>query len=159
LNKEWQSDRESERNQGRTLVGNTALIRFAALALAILFELTAAKAGDPLDIKIGYLRRPQQQETISLVQMPSPDNGLAGAQMAARDNDTTGRFLNQRYLLIDTHLKTGDDPATAVRQLANQGVSLIVTDLPADQLLEAADCFSTPPRPMIDYARKIVAAT
>jgi ABC transporter substrate binding protein (PQQ-dependent alcohol dehydrogenase system) len=99
----------------------------------------AARAQDTLDIKIGYLRRAQHQETISLVQMPPPDNGLAGAQMAARDNDTTGRFLNQRYLLVDLHLKAGDDPATAVAELARQGISLIVADLPADDLLKAAE--------------------
>src|SRR5262249_17171793 len=69
LNKDWQSDRESEQNQRRTLVVNISFIRVSALALTILFELAAtAQARDPLDIKIGYLRRPQQQETISLVQ-------------------------------------------------------------------------------------------
>jgi len=99
----------------------------------------AARAQDTLEIKIGYLRRAQHQETISLVQMPPPDNGLAGAQMAAKDNDTTGRFLNQRYLLVDLHLKAGDDPATAVAELARQGISLIVADLPADDLLKAAE--------------------
>jgi ABC transporter substrate binding protein (PQQ-dependent alcohol dehydrogenase system) len=122
------------------LAGSTALIRFAVLAMVIVLGLDlAARAQDTLDIKIGYLRRAQHQETISLVQMPPPDNGLAGAQMAAMDNDTTGRFLNQRYLLVDLHLKAGDDPATAVAELARQGISLIVADLPADDLLKAAE--------------------
>jgi ABC transporter substrate binding protein (PQQ-dependent alcohol dehydrogenase system) len=116
------------------------LIRSAVVALVIVLGLDlAARAQDTLDIKIGYLRRAQHQETISLVQMPPPDNGLAGAQMAAKDNDTTGRFLNQRYLLVDLHLKAGDDPATAVAELARQGISLIVADLPADDLLKAAE--------------------
>jgi len=116
------------------------LIRFAVLALVIVLGLDlAARAQDTLDIKIGYLRRAQHQETISLVQMPPPDNGLAGAQMAAKDNDTTGRFLNQRYSLVDLHLKAGDDPAMAVAELARQGIALIVVDLPADDLLKAAD--------------------
>jgi ABC transporter substrate binding protein (PQQ-dependent alcohol dehydrogenase system) len=116
------------------------LIRVAVLALVIVLGIDfAARAQDTLDIKIGYLRRAQHQETISLVQMPPPDNGLAGAQMAARDNDTTGRFLNQRYLLVDLLLKAGDDPATAVAELARQGISLIVADLPADDLLKAAE--------------------
>ena len=116
------------------------MIRFAALALIIVLGLhLAARAQDTLDIKIGYLRRAQHQETISLVQMPPPDNGLAGAQMAAKDNDTTGQFLNQRYSLVDLHLKAGDDPATAVADLARQGISLIVADLPADDLLKAAE--------------------
>ena len=122
------------------LAGSTALIRFAVLALVIVLGLDlAARAQDTLDIKIGYLRRAQHQETISLVQMPPPDNGLAGAQMAAKDNDTTGQFFNQRYSLVDLHLKAGDDPATAVADLARQGISLIVADLPADDLLKAAE--------------------
>jgi ABC transporter substrate binding protein (PQQ-dependent alcohol dehydrogenase system) len=116
------------------------LIRFAVVALVIVLGLDlAARAQDILDIKIGYLRRAQRQETISLVQMPPPDNGVAGAQMAAKDNDTTGRFLNQRYLLVDLHLKAGDDPAMAVAELARQGIALIVVDLPADDLLKAAE--------------------
>ena len=116
------------------------MIRFAVLALVIVLGLDlAARAQDTLDIKIGYLRRAQHQETISLVQMPPPDNGLAGAQMAAKDNDTTGQFLNQRYSLVDLHLKAGDDPAMAVAELARQGISLIVVDLPADDLLKAAE--------------------
>ncbi|MGB9384806.1 MAG: ABC transporter substrate-binding protein [Pseudolabrys sp.] len=116
------------------------MIRFAVLALVIVLGLDlAARAQDTLDIKIGYLRRAQHQETISLVQMPPPDNGLAGAQMAAKDNDTTGQFLNQHYSLVDLHLKAGDDPATAVADLARQGISLIVADLPADDLLKAAE--------------------
>jgi ABC transporter substrate binding protein (PQQ-dependent alcohol dehydrogenase system) len=110
------------------------------VALVIVLGLDlAARAQDTLDIKIGYLRRAQRQETISLVQMPPPDNGVAGAQMAAKDNDTTGRFLNQRYSLVDLHLKAGDDPAMAVAELARQGIALIVVDLPADDLLKAAD--------------------
>ena len=116
------------------------MIRVAVLALIIVLGIDfAARAQDTLDIKIGYLRRAQRQETISLVQMPPPDNGVAGAQMAAKDNDTTGRFLNQRYSLVDLHLKAGDDPATAVAELARQGIALIVVDLPADDLLKAAE--------------------
>lgn len=116
------------------------MIRFAVVAVVIVLGLDlAARAQDTLDIKIGYLRRAQRQETISLVQMPPPDNGVAGAQMAAKDNDTTGRFLNQRYSLVDLHLKAGDDPAMAVAELARQGIALIVVDLPADDLLKAAE--------------------
>jgi ABC transporter substrate binding protein (PQQ-dependent alcohol dehydrogenase system) len=116
------------------------LIQFPAFTLALLFGLTvAAVAAEPLDVKIGYLRRAQHRQTISLVQMPAPDDGLAGAQMAAEDNDTTGQFLNQRFSLIDLHLTDDDEPAAAVTQLADQGVSFVVADLSADALLKAAD--------------------
>ncbi|MGN6572556.1 MAG: ABC transporter substrate-binding protein [Pseudolabrys sp.] len=117
-----------------------SLFRRPALALVLLCGFTAsAAAADGLDVKIGYLRRARHQETISLVQMPAANDGLAGAQMAADDNDTTGKFLNQRFSLVDLHLKNGDDPAAAVRQFADKGIKLVVADLPADDLLKAAD--------------------
>lgn len=127
-------------NAGAPQIGMTSLIRCPALALVFLLGFTAVSvAADGLDVKIGYLRRPKHLETISLVQMPAPDDGLAGAQMAADDDDTTGKFLNQRFSLVDVHLKDGDDPAAAVQKLAAQGIKLVVTDLPADALLKAAD--------------------
>jgi ABC transporter substrate binding protein (PQQ-dependent alcohol dehydrogenase system) len=115
------------------------VIRFPICALVVFFCIATAAASEPLDVKIGYLRRAAHPETIALTQMPPPDDGLAGAEMAAKDNDTTGRFLNQRFSLIDVHLKPEDDPAAAIAKLADQGVSLVVTDLPADALLKAAD--------------------
>ncbi|HEX5508233.1 MAG TPA: ABC transporter substrate-binding protein, partial [Pseudolabrys sp.] len=114
--------------------------RLSVVVFFTLFSVTAtALAAEPLNVKIGYLRRARHPETISLVQMPPPDDGLAGAEMAVKDNDTTGHFLNQHYSLTDVHLKPGDDPAAAVEQLAKEDVSLVVTDLPADALLKAAD--------------------
>ncbi|HET7849563.1 MAG TPA: ABC transporter substrate-binding protein [Pseudolabrys sp.] len=116
------------------------MTRLPIIVLALLLSVTAsAVTAEPLNVKIGYLRRARHLETISLVQMPPADDGLAGAQMAVKDNDTTGRFLNQHYSLTDAHLKSGDDPAAAVEQLFKQDVSLVVTDLPADALLKAAD--------------------
>jgi ABC transporter substrate binding protein (PQQ-dependent alcohol dehydrogenase system) len=119
------------------------VIRFPVCALIVIYCIATAAASEPLDVKIGYLRRAAHPETISLTQMPPPDDGLAGAEMAAKDNDTTGRFLNQRFSLIDVHLNPNDDPAQAVTKLADQGVSLVVADLPADALLKAADAGRT----------------
>jgi ABC transporter substrate binding protein (PQQ-dependent alcohol dehydrogenase system) len=114
--------------------------RILFLTLALLVGLTVgAAATEPLDVKIGYLRRPQHQETISPVRMSPADDGLAGAEMAVKDNDTTGSFLNQRYSLVDVHLNNEAEAVTAVEQLASQGVLLVVADLPAEALLKAAD--------------------
>ena len=70
--------------------------------------------------------------------MPSANDGLAGAEMATKDNNSTGHFLNQGFSLVDRRLDGGTDPAAAVSQLAEQGISLVVVDLPADALLKAA---------------------
>lgn len=126
--------------RGPTRDWNCTLVRVPAFASVILLGLTvSAMAAQTLDVKIGYIRRPKHQETISLVQMPPPDDGLAGAQMAIDDNNTTGRFLNQHFTLTDVHLKKDSDAVAAVQQLASQHISLVVTDLPADALLKAAD--------------------
>ncbi len=106
----------------------------------LLFWLTAgAAAGDETEIKIGYLRRAEQKPAISLLDVPAPNAGLAGAELAIADNNTTGRFLNQKFSLTDVKLGEDEDPPAAVQKLNGEGVSLIVTDLPAAALLKAAD--------------------
>jgi hypothetical protein len=108
----------------------------AAFALATASGLPAA---DSLNVKIGYLGRVERTETISLLEQPASNNGVAGAQLAIEDNNTTGKFLNQSFSIEATRLKGGDDPVVAAMQLADRGVSLIILDLPADMLLKAAE--------------------
>jgi len=100
---------------------------------------SALSAGDSLIVKIGYLGRVERMETISLLEQPTSDNGVAGAQLAIEDNNTTGKFLNQSFSLEAARLKGSDDPVAAAIQLADRGVSLILLDLPADMLLKIAD--------------------
>ena len=130
---------DGRRRSGRGEHGNNSRCYLEFLLFALALLPAVASAAEPLDVKIGYLRRPQHQETISLLRMPPPDDGLAGAEMAVKDNDTTGRFLNQRFSLVDTHLTSDADVVAAIGQLADKGVSLVVADLPADALLKAAD--------------------
>jgi ABC transporter substrate binding protein (PQQ-dependent alcohol dehydrogenase system) len=110
------------------------------LGVCVLIALSGAGLSDqPLEIKIGYLRQAPSRLKISLIDLPAANDGLAGAQLAVEDNNTTGRFLNQHYTLVDTLLGDGDDPVVAMNALADQGVSLIVTSLDADRLLKTAD--------------------
>ena len=112
----------------------------AIFAAAFVFAATSAlPAAGSLDVKIGYLGRSERTETISLVEQPAANNGIAGAQLAIEDNNTTGKFLNQSFAIEAIRLKGGDDPAAAVKQLADRGISLVITDLPAQMLLKAAD--------------------
>ena len=108
------------------------------LAGALLFAWTAASA-DPAEIKLGYLRRTEPKTRLSLTDIPADNNGIAGAQLALDDNNTTGKFLNQRFSLEEVRLGDNDDAAAAALALADRGVSLVLADLPADALLKAAD--------------------
>ncbi|HEY8312021.1 MAG TPA: ABC transporter substrate-binding protein [Gemmatimonadaceae bacterium] len=93
----------------------------------------------PLEIKIGYLRQQPSRIRISLIDVPAANDGLAGAQLGTEDDNATGRFLNQHYMLVDKLLGENDDPVAAMNALADQGASFIVTSLDADKLLKTAD--------------------
>jgi ABC transporter substrate binding protein (PQQ-dependent alcohol dehydrogenase system) len=112
------------------------------LAIAVCVEgswIVTPALADPQSIKIGYLHGPPSKEKISLIDIPAPNDGLAGAQLAIDDNNTTGGFLGQHFELIESKIADGDDPAPAVKALADQGVAFIAANLPAAQLLQAAD--------------------
>lgn len=116
----------------------------AIIAGAFILLLTAALAGaEPLTVKIGYVGRAAEKKVpISLLDYPPGNNGVAGARLALVDNNGTGKFIGQRFELEEVHLKDGaegGDPAEAVNELANRGISFVVLDLPADLLLKAAD--------------------
>jgi ABC transporter substrate binding protein (PQQ-dependent alcohol dehydrogenase system) len=115
------------------------LFRIALIAAFMFAAIAAAPAAEPLTIRIGYLGRTDRIETISLIEQAQPDNGIAGAKLAIADNDTTGKFLNQAFSIEEVRLKDQDDPAAAIARFADQGIGLIVADLPADALLKAAD--------------------
>ena len=68
-----------------------------------------------------------------------PDNGLAGAQIAIGDNNTTGRFLGQSYELLDVPVGQQVEPAALLHELVGTDIRLLLTDLDADRLLALAD--------------------
>lgn len=115
------------------------MIRLLISVLALIGFCEAGASEQQMEIKIGYLRQAPSRMRISLIDVPAANDGLAGAQLAAEDDNATGRFLNQRYTLIDKLLGENDDPVAAMQGLADQGVSFIVTSLEADRLLKIAD--------------------
>ena len=90
-------------------------------------------------VQVGYLRWTEPHPTISLLDKPARDNGLAGAALAMDDNDTTGRFMGQRFQLTDVKLRGDDDAVAALGKLAGQGILLVLTDLPGGAVLKLAD--------------------
>jgi ABC transporter substrate binding protein (PQQ-dependent alcohol dehydrogenase system) len=99
----------------------------------------AALAADPVEIGIGYISRAGIKPTLSLVEQPAENDGVAGTRLAIEDNNTTGKFLNQHFALEELHLKDDDDATKAAVALADRNIGFIIADLPADALLKAAD--------------------
>src|SRR4051794_41923995 len=120
------------------------MIRLLVGGMAIGALTPAALAADPAEITIGYLNRAVTRPTLSLVEQPAKNDGVAGAHLAIEDNNTTGKFLNQHFNLEESRLNNADDAATAAVALADRGAGFIIADLPPDALLKAADAVRCP---------------
>lgn len=124
------------------------MVRRARLAVAICLsafliaaglDSARAQAQAPAEFTIGYLHRPPAKSAISLIEVPAANDGVAGAELAIEDNNTTGKFLSQHFALAPVELKDGEDSAAAVAALGQRGVSLVLADVPPDALIKAAD--------------------
>jgi ABC transporter substrate binding protein (PQQ-dependent alcohol dehydrogenase system) len=114
------------------------MIRWLVGAIGLSIVAAPAVAADPIEIGIGYLSQASVKSKLSLVEQPADNDGIAGARLAIEDNNTTGKFLNQRFSLQDVKLKDGEDVAKVATELAGRN-GFIIADLPADALLKAAD--------------------
>ena len=99
----------------------------------------AAVADTAPTLSVGYVHWQHSVDTISLVFQPAADNGRAGAEVGIADNNTTGRFLQQNFVLQTVEVATGQDPVPALQSLLAKGIRLVVTDLPAAGVLRMAD--------------------
>jgi ABC transporter substrate binding protein (PQQ-dependent alcohol dehydrogenase system) len=115
------------------------LIRTVFVGGLVLALISTFALAEPLAVKIGYVGRAEKKATISLIESPPDNNGVAGARLALEDNNTTGKFLNQRFSLEEVRIKEGDDPVAAVSRLADHDISLFIVDLAADALVKVAD--------------------
>jgi len=109
------------------------------LALALTAGGLPARAAEETSVKAGFIRAPHPRETVSILDIPAEDDGVAGARLAVEDNNTTGRFLGQAFAIEDIRLKPDDDPVAAMRSLADRSVFLILVDLPPAEVLAVAD--------------------
>lgn len=100
-----------------------------------------AKVADakPLEVRIGLITREVPPPPLyDLLAVPQ-DEAVAGAELALKDNNSTGLFTGQSFALETMTLAEDDEPAEAARKLVDEGVRLILVNMPADELLEAAD--------------------
>src|SRR5712671_7491795 len=114
------------------------MVRWLVGAIGLSVVAAHALAAGPVEIGIGYLGHAGVKSKLSLVELPAENDGIAGARLAIEDNNTTGKFLNQRFTLEEVRLRNNEDVAKAALALAARN-GFIIADLPADELLKAAD--------------------
>src|SRR4051812_8215303 len=88
------------------------------LAALLLSGLPAAAA----ELHIGYLTRAAPPPpALALIEERRPDEGLAGAKLAIADDNTTGRFLKQGFVLDPVTVPEDSDAVAGFRDLAGRG--------------------------------------
>ena len=100
----------------------------------------AKAAAKPAEqISIGYLRAYAPQLALSVLDVPPRDEGVAGANVAIADNNTTGRFMGQEFVLDVVEVKPDADVAAVFKEMVAKGERYVLADLSPDQLLAIAD--------------------
>jgi ABC transporter substrate binding protein (PQQ-dependent alcohol dehydrogenase system) len=101
--------------------------------------LVAPARADPIEIKVGYLHARESKERISLLDVPADNDGIAGAELALDDNNTTGRFINQHYSLIAKTIRSDGEVAEGLGELADNGAAMVIVDVDAEGVLKASE--------------------
>lgn len=101
------------------------------------------QADDAAMLKIRILMAREIREgrlpPLSLLDIPPPDDGLAGAKLAISDNNTTGRFLKQEFALEVAENAKAADLIAEVQKRVDEGFAFVVADVTPDTLLKLAD--------------------
>ena len=112
-----------------------ALTCLLAIACSAVPSAHSRAAEAPLQVRIGYLGyRPDPGPLLSNIIAEPVDAGLRGAELAITDSNSTGRFLNQSYTLVDGSADSPQALLEAAKAQHQQGLRLFVVNVPVDSL-------------------------
>jgi ABC transporter substrate binding protein (PQQ-dependent alcohol dehydrogenase system) len=127
-----------------------ALVVFGCLlagligAVPVLAETGASASAAPATartkIPIGYLKQEVARLIpLSRLKVEPEDLGISGAEIALKDNNTTGKFTKQVFALDVERVPVDGDAVEALQALVASGHRFILVDAPAETLLRLAD--------------------
>lgn len=119
-------------------IGFTAIVMSMLAILPVSIPVMAADA--KVEIKVTYLTREEEPLVpLSLLDVPIEVNGIPGAQLGLKDNQTTGGFLGHEYTMEELVVEPEADIVAAFQQHYAAGQRLFIVDLEAADLLTVAD--------------------
>jgi ABC transporter substrate binding protein (PQQ-dependent alcohol dehydrogenase system) len=134
------SPRAEKRPAATSLLGKTIVIcLIVGISLARGSAPAYADDTSAHSVDVGYLTQVEKREApFPFLDAPPADEGLAGARLAIADNNTTGKFTGQSFVLKEFIVPEAGDPADALRQAAGAGIRFLVTDFPAEKIVALA---------------------
>ena len=131
------------------LAAGLALPHAATAAEDVPAAAAPTQAGDAKKETIKILMARQIREDrlppLSLLDIAPADDGLAGAKLAISDNNTTGRFVGQEFVLEEVSSQTGEQLVAEVVKNVDAGIGFVVTDADPKTLLAIADALKDKP--------------
>ena len=116
-----------------------AIRAFALAALALLTASAQPAVADTMTL--AYVGHPAVPKANPLpLDEPAPDEGVAGARLGIVDDNGTGRFTAQEFVLKQTIVPADASVLGAVKSLPPD-VRFVITDLSANELAEVARAF------------------
>ncbi len=94
-----------------------------------------AGQGDAAVVRIAVLTQlVDRPPALSNLEPPPHDSGLLGGRMAIAENNTTGRFMRQRFEVRETVVPADGDAVAAFKALAGDGKLAFVALGPANRV-------------------------
>ncbi len=121
-----------------------SLFVFAFLASSLAVQSPSWSQTNPSEVTkilIGYIKQEVDKKALPLSRLDNPleDDGIAGARLGLDDNNTSGKFLKQEFLLKEITVPVGGDAVAAAKSLVAEGYRMLVVDAPAPTLLQISD--------------------
>lgn len=123
---------------GKVLAFVSFIVSFLAISLLIFSHTASAKE---LNIDFLYIEAKEKRPaTLSNLVAPPEDDGLQGARLGVKDNNTTGRFLKHTYKVNEVVISEADDfKAKLDEALKAHKDPFIIANMSAAKLLQLAD--------------------
>ena len=105
-----------------------------AFALGCLCTMPA-QAKEMMTISLSFVSQEVERPPVLSNLLDEPEDlGLQGVRLGLKDNNTTGRFMKQKYTVEEVLLREDGDALKAVNEQIAKGQKLFVLDLPANSL-------------------------
>lgn len=111
----------------------------AGLAASAVAQQAPGVGAAPQEIRVGFIKRKAAPPPTYTFDPIPDDEGSAGAQVALRENNTTGAFTGRRFALDEAALDEGESPVDAARRMVDGGAAFLAVSLPPDETLAVAD--------------------
>lgn len=131
------------------------LLILLSLAMTALTAINVAQAKPAQNIKIAYISQEQKvPPALSNIDPFIPNKGMLGAELAIKDNNTTGQFTGQHYELLKITVPLACDAALWFAEDIPDDVNFVVVNLPAAKLKQLAALPQAKQKLLLDVATR-----